>query len=120
VGSLDWTLPGLDWALVVGLPLLGLLMISRFPYPHVLNRYSTEPRSPLAIVFLVLGVFLAIEVPEGLLAGVFLAYALSGPLVWLARVATGRPRWAVEEDEDEDEDPSVVVAEAETVRDEPR
>ena len=42
------------YVLAAGLPVLGLLMISRFAYPHVMNRYFGGAKSPLAVVLPVL------------------------------------------------------------------
>jgi len=111
--------PWLPWVLFAAMPLLGLLMISRFPYPHLMNRLVGEKLSPLAILLLLVAVFLTIERPEAVLGAGFVAYAILGPGAALTRLTLGRPRWAFEEDEDEDEDPAVVVDEAESVRDEP-
>ena len=71
----------------------------------------------LALRLAILVVFLGVEWPEAALGALFLAYALSGPAVTLARAVSGRPRWAVDEDDDEDDDTSVLVAEAEDARD---
>src|SRR5262245_30934846 len=111
--------PWLPWVLFAAMPALGLLMISRFPYPHLVNRLVGEKLSPLAILVLVIAVFLTIERPEAVLGAGFVAYALSGPFIRLLRLVFARPRWRYEEDEDEDEDPAIVVDEAETARDDP-
>jgi phosphatidylserine synthase len=109
--------PWVPWILLAAMPVLGLLMISRFPYPHLVNRVVGEKLSPVAILVLVVAVVLAIEVPEALLGAAFVAYAAAGPVFALTSVTLGRPRWAFQEDEDEDEDPSVLVDEAERARD---
>src|SRR5947207_2643450 len=80
--QLEWV----AWGLLVGAPLLGLLMISRFAYAHLANRYLAGARSPLALLLLLLAVFLVIEVPEASLATLFVAYAVSGPVLFLAKV----------------------------------
>jgi len=92
----------LRWVFLAGTPILGLLMVSRFAFAHVMNRYLTGARSPFAILILVVAVFLALEHPVEVLAGVFCTYAASGPLLYLARTAFGRPRWADDENDDED------------------
>jgi CDP-diacylglycerol--serine O-phosphatidyltransferase len=105
--GIDWA--WLDWAFLVGAPVLGVLMVSRFPYPHLVNRWLGGRRSPLAIVALgvaLLGVFLETEAAA---AAIFAAYALSGPAVYLASLATGRPAWALDEADDEEEEPEDAV-----------
>ena len=77
-------------------------MISRFAFAHVMNRYLAGARSPIAIVVLLVALFLVVEHPEASLAAIFVSYAISGPLLSLARMTIGRPRWADDEEEDED------------------
>ena len=100
----EFDVPGLGWAFLAATPILGLLMISRFPYAHLVNRYLAGRRSPLVIVVLAVAVFLAIEHPEAVLAAIFAGYAASGPVLYGVSRLLGGPRWAKSEDEDEDED----------------
>ncbi len=100
----EFAVPGLGWVFLCATPILGLLMISRFPYAHLVNRYLAGRRSPLVIVVLAIAVFLAIEHPEAVLAAVFVGYAASGPVLYAVSRLLGGPRWAKEEDEDEDEE----------------
>lgn len=95
---------GLEWGITAGLPVLGLLMISRFAFPHVMNRYFTGARSPFAIVLLLLAVVLVVEEPHAALAAIFVGYAVSGPLLSATGRLFGVPRWAVDEADDEEED----------------
>lgn len=70
--ALLWTMP----VLMLG---LGLLMVSRIRYAHVVNRYL-RGRRPLSRVFwflLLLGAF--IVYPQLVLATLTVAYAISGP-----------------------------------------
>jgi CDP-diacylglycerol--serine O-phosphatidyltransferase len=97
----EW--PWLDWAFLVAAPVLGLLMVSRFPYPHLVNRWLTGRRSPLAIVFLAVALVAVFLETEAAAAVLFAGYALSGPVLRLTSVAIGRPRWATDEAEDEEE-----------------
>jgi len=90
------------WAFLLAPPILGFLMISRFAFAHVMNRYLAGARSPIAIVVLLVALFLVVEHPEASLAAIFVSYAISGPLLSLARMTIGRPRWADDEEEDED------------------
>jgi CDP-diacylglycerol--serine O-phosphatidyltransferase len=99
----EYDLQAIPWAFAVATPVLGLLMVSRFAYAHLMNRYLTGSRTPAAILLLLVAVFLIVEYPEAALAGVFVAYAVSGPLLSLARMTIGRPRWADEEDDDEED-----------------
>ncbi|NUN51593.1 MAG: CDP-alcohol phosphatidyltransferase family protein [Planctomycetaceae bacterium] len=72
----------LPWAVL----LLGVLMVSRAPYPHVTNRFlkGRKPVQYLVGGLLVLVLSLAFHF-EVVLAGLLFAYALSGPVVGLLR-----------------------------------
>jgi CDP-diacylglycerol--serine O-phosphatidyltransferase len=98
----EFPLPWVPWLFATVPPVLGFLMISRFGFPHVVNRYLAGARSPFAVVFLLLAVVLAVEMPEVVLFAVFGLYALSGPLFAAARAVVGRPRWAADEEDDEE------------------
>lgn len=100
----EYGIEEIAWGLLAGAPVLGVLMISRFAFTHVMNRYLSGAKSPFVAVFLLLAVFLAVEQPEATLAGVFVLYALSGPLLFLTGWLFGWPRWAVDEADDEEED----------------
>jgi len=100
----------LDWTVAAGLPLLGLLMISRFAFPHVMNRYFAGARSPLAIVLLLLAVVVVVEEPHAALAAIFVGYAISGPLLAATGTLFGAPHWAVDEAEDEEDDDDAAAA----------
>jgi CDP-diacylglycerol--serine O-phosphatidyltransferase len=91
----------LEWALLFGMPVLGVLMISRMPYSHVVNRWVEGRKPLLPVVLLAVAAFLAVSYFEATVAAAFLAYALSGVVIWVAGVLTGRPAWAFREDEDE-------------------
>jgi CDP-diacylglycerol--serine O-phosphatidyltransferase len=109
----EW--PWIDWVFLLGAPLLGVLMVSRFPYPHLVNRWLGGRRSPLAMVFLglaLLAVFLETEAAAAVLFG---GYAVSGPFLGLTARVLGRPRWATDEEADEEEDPDALPAEDEAV-----
>jgi CDP-diacylglycerol--serine O-phosphatidyltransferase len=102
------TIAWLDGAILLAAPLAGVLMVSRFAYPHVMNRLFRGRRSPLAILLLVVaGVYFAWQHPVESGAAIFCAYAISGPLVAVARATVGRPRWASDEDSDEEDDEDV-------------
>jgi CDP-diacylglycerol--serine O-phosphatidyltransferase len=98
----DW--PWVDWAFLLGAPLLGILMVSRFPYPHLVNRWLGGRRSPLAIVFLGLALLAVFLETEAAAAVMFAGYAVSGPLFGLVARLLGRPRWATDEEADEEEE----------------
>jgi CDP-diacylglycerol--serine O-phosphatidyltransferase len=104
----EYDFPAVEHALLVGLPALGILMVSRFGFAHLMNRTLAGARSPIAVVLLLVVVALIVEFPEASLASLFVGYALSGPITFLMRLIVGRPRWAVEEDEDEEEEPASV------------
>jgi CDP-diacylglycerol--serine O-phosphatidyltransferase len=90
-----------SWSLLAAPPLLGVLMISRIAYPHVMNRWLSRARSPFVVVLMLVVVLVAIDHPEACLAAVFGAYALAGPAAALVRLVLGRGR-GDEEDDDED------------------
>jgi CDP-diacylglycerol--serine O-phosphatidyltransferase len=102
-----------EWSLLVATPLLGLLMISRLPYTHVLNRYLDARRvHPLAVLLLVLFVYLVFEHFVETVAGIFTLYALSGPVLLLTWRVLHWPDWVEREDEDEvEEDVAPTVPE---------
>ena len=104
---------GLVYVIAAGLPVLGMLMISRVAFPHVMNRWLGGARSPLAIVLLLLAVVGIFEQPHAALAAIFVGYALSGPVLTACGRMFGRPHWVVDEDEDEDEDDTAVATEGE-------
>lgn len=99
-----WVTEALHWALL-GVPaLLGLLMISRMPYPHLLNRYLDARRAhPVTVVLLLLLVYLVVEHFVKTVTAAFVLYALSGPLLTASHRLIGRPRWAEHEEGDEEE-----------------
>jgi CDP-diacylglycerol--serine O-phosphatidyltransferase len=70
----------------------GLLMVSRFPYPHLLNYVFRGGKSFLflwTVVFLL--ILTALEWQMVFVASCF-GYALTGPLIWLYRLVSGRGR----------------------------
>jgi len=65
---------------------LGLLMVSRVPYAHFMNRFLAGRRPIGRIALLVLVVALALHFPrEYVLGAIFLVYALSGPILVIPR-----------------------------------
>ena len=104
----EYAFPAVEHVLLFGLPVLGILMVSRFAFAHLMNRTLAGARSPIAVVLLLVVVALIVEFPEAALASLFVGYALSGPVTFLTRATIGRPRWAVEEDEDEEEEPASI------------
>jgi len=90
-------MPTLDAAVFL-LPVLTLgtavLMVTRIPYPHVLNQYlrGRQPFSYLTRVLLFLGVVLWLGVQTALLL-IFVAFAASGAVRWAySRVHPGKGR----------------------------
>lgn len=77
---------------------LGLLMVSRVPYVHFANRFLSGRRPIGFIALMVLLVALALHFPwEYVLGGVFVAYALSGPIAVIPRLLRGRKEEVVPE-----------------------
>jgi CDP-diacylglycerol--serine O-phosphatidyltransferase len=64
--------------------LLGLLMVSRLPYVHLVNRFLRGKKPFWMLVTVVLGVLMFILWPVVVMAVGLFGYALSGPIVWLA------------------------------------
>jgi CDP-diacylglycerol--serine O-phosphatidyltransferase len=82
--NVDNNLPAVSTFLIKALPLaafvLGLLMVSRFPYPHVVNRYM-RGRQPFQHLVRAIGVIAAILVfQEFFLVISLLTYAAWGPV----------------------------------------
>jgi CDP-diacylglycerol--serine O-phosphatidyltransferase len=98
---LEYALPALGVVLAFLTPVVGLLMVSRLPYPHVLNRWLEGRRGIPAMVLLAVTLFLVLAFFLETIAAVFVAYALSGPVLFALARLTGRPRWALFEEDDE-------------------
>jgi CDP-diacylglycerol--serine O-phosphatidyltransferase len=73
-------------------PLLGILMISRIRYPHVMNRFFRGKKPMKYLVFVALAIILAIVLRswEAVLTGLLALYILWGPAGFLFRLVTGR------------------------------
>lgn len=69
---------------------LGLLMISRVPFVHMLNRLTARRRPPTYVVLLLLGFVLFLFLPHYALATVFCGYVLAslGRYAWRHRRQT--------------------------------
>jgi len=81
-------------ALPFVVPLLGILMISRIPYPHVMNRYfrGSKPMKYL-VFFAFLGVVaMVLESVEAVVAALLILYALSGIIALAVRLLSGRAK----------------------------
>ena len=84
----NWGAAGaLSWGLEQGLPLivfiLGILMVSRIPYPHFLNKMMRSPRPFVTFVEIAVVVLLVVIFHQFSLVIAFLGYALMGPILWL-------------------------------------
>ncbi len=102
----------IEWTILIVTPLLGMLMISRLPYSHIANRYFDASRAaPVFVVLLVLLVYLVVAHFIETVAGLFLLYALSGPLLSASNRWLGWPAWVSREEEDEED---LVVEETES------
>ncbi|HOI55586.1 MAG TPA: CDP-alcohol phosphatidyltransferase family protein [Phycisphaerae bacterium] len=71
----------LVWSLPASALILGLLMVSTVRYTHLVNQLIRGRRPLRHLVFLVLLVLLVIWQKERVLAILFVAYALSGPVL---------------------------------------
>jgi CDP-diacylglycerol--serine O-phosphatidyltransferase len=99
----EYALHGLDWAVLLAAPLLGVLMVSRLPYAHLVNRWLDGARPFSTVVLIALTVFLSILYFHETITAAFVLYAASGPVVLALARLTGAPRWAIREEEDEQE-----------------
>ena len=70
--------------------LVGLLMVSRFRYPHVVNQYIRGKRSFMYLVQLVILLLVGLIWPVVTVAAVIMLYVLFGPVVSLVRRARHR------------------------------
>lgn len=72
--------------LIRGLPvialLLGVLMVSRIPYPHLLNKLMRGPRPFVTFVEIAVIVLLSVIFHEFALFLGFMGYATLGPFLW--------------------------------------
>ena len=93
--ALNW---GLEAALPVIVFVLGVLMVSRIPYPHFLNKLMRGPRPFVTFVEIAVIVLLVVIFHEFALVLAFLGYAIMGPILWarsrILRRAPARPRGA--------------------------
>ncbi len=80
------------FALPIVALVLGLLMVSRFRYSHVLNQFLHGRRPLRHLVLIILGLALAALVREVILPLGFGGYALSGPVAYLVRRWRNRGR----------------------------
>jgi len=83
-------------ALPFFVPFLGILMISRIPYPHFMNRFfrGAKPMKYLVFLALVAVVAIVLQSVEAVLAGLICFYVLVGPVSFLLKLVTGRARRA--------------------------
>ncbi len=78
------------WIMAILVPLAGVLMVSNFQY-HSFKGLDLKGKVPFVAMLAVVMVFVVVSIdPAKVLLGVFLAYALSGPVVsgmkyWKAR-----------------------------------
>ena len=82
------------YALPVVLLIAGLLMVSRFSYAHLVNRFLRGRKKFRRLVGFVILVMLVLWEPQiTIVLGIYV-YALSAPAVWLFRVLTGKNKTA--------------------------
>jgi len=65
--------------------ILGLLMVSRVPYVHLVNRYLRGKKPFWVLPASVVGLVAFFLRPQLVLAVAFCGYAVSGPLLWVLR-----------------------------------
>ncbi len=108
----EYTLHWLDWAVLVACPILGALMISRLPYSHVMNRYVDAPGGLGFVVVAAVAILVGVGYFEATVAGAFVLYALTGPILGLAAVLSDRFGWAWREEDDESDLPPLPQEDA--------
>jgi CDP-diacylglycerol--serine O-phosphatidyltransferase len=95
--ALNWWVQG---SLPVIVFILGVLMVSRIPYPHFLNKMMRGPRPFVTFVEVAVIVLLAVILHQFALFLGFMAYAVIGPILWLRsrvfRRTAPKPRGAAE------------------------
>ncbi len=69
---------------------LGILMWTKLPYIHFANTLLTEKRQPWHLLAIIGGIALVAIEPEVSIPILMMAYALSGPLLYLRNIITGR------------------------------
>jgi CDP-diacylglycerol--serine O-phosphatidyltransferase len=81
--------------LTQGLPviifILGVLMVSRVPYPHFLNKLMRGPRPFVTFVEIAVIVLLAVIFHQFALFLGFMGYAIIGPILWARSRLLRRP-----------------------------
>lgn len=82
---------GFSYCLPAILLVSGLLMVSRFTYAHLINRFLRGRRRFNYLVFLVLILMLLLWEPRITTLLFIYIYALSAPVSWLYRSIFGRP-----------------------------
>ena len=90
----------LNWGMRTALPIivfvLGVLMVSRIPYPHFMNKLMRGPRPFVTFVEVAVIVLLAVIFHQFALFLGFMGYAVIGPILWararLLRRAPGKSR----------------------------
>ncbi len=95
----------LNW-IVIGMPgllvLLGLLMVSRLPYPHAMHALLKRRHSMPFLAALVVFIIVAAVEWQFALAVTTLGYLLTGPLIGLYRLVLRRA------DDDDDDDGAIA------------
>ena len=78
-GHAELLAKAMPWLAIV----LGLLMVSRLPYLHLINRYLRGKKPFWMLVAGVLGILAFLMWPQVVLAVALCGYAASGPINWL-------------------------------------
>jgi CDP-diacylglycerol--serine O-phosphatidyltransferase len=99
----SWALTTMMWLV----PVLGFLMVSRFPYIHVTHALFEDRRPFRFLVLLIFGIGLAVWHIDYAVPIVVILYVISGPVSWLRhrflrRKTAGELPAAEDEDDDED------------------
>ncbi len=81
----------IPWALGFLMALVGVLMVSRIGYLHLVNKYLRGKRPFSHVVLMVLVVLVFLFQPQPTMAAAFLAYTASGPAARLRRKKLSAP-----------------------------
>lgn len=91
------------------LPVLGMLMVSKVEYVHLVSRWGRGQRPFLHLVAIVIAILAVVGWHELMFFVCFAGYAFAGPIMTFVERSTGRRIFAPpEEDEEEEEDGRVA------------
>jgi CDP-diacylglycerol--serine O-phosphatidyltransferase len=86
----DWLITIFPYLLPFVLLIAALLMVSRFSYSHLINRFLRgRKKFRTVVVFLILAMIIVWQPQLSVIIAIY-AYALSAPITWLYQLITGK------------------------------